>query len=60
MKKPNPISDEQDIIRVEMSYRVVRGGSWYRSAERTRSSFRGYGGRSISNYTLGFRLVKNK
>lgn len=39
------------------SYRVLRGGSWYGSAQNCRSADRNYGNPSCADYFGGFRLV---
>jgi len=41
------------------SSRVVRGGSWYSSAEYTRSAYRRYDDPYYRSYNLGFRLVRS-
>ncbi len=39
------------------AFRVIRGGSWYNTAEICRSSIRSYDGSSSTIHNLGFRLV---
>ncbi len=39
------------------SYRVYRGGGWYRTAESCRSASRNGGSPSIRDYSLGFRVT---
>ncbi len=42
------------------SYRVARGGGWIISARYLRSADRDYNSPGISNYNLGFRLVRRE
>ena len=42
------------------SYRVIRGGSWYNSAQHLRSAGRNYGRPGFRYYGVGLRLVRTR
>lgn len=60
-EEKNPVSDEKKDEDGEISFRVYRGGSWFRLARFTRVLYRYYYDPMLrNNFGLGFRIVRNK